>query len=130
MEVLSKDKTLLSSPDVEVKVEFLNNTECLVFEFRGHFSREVCENATKAWKNYFDEQMKNEFVIVWDCLQMDGFDYDAKNEWAETLSKYADRIRTINVISSSVLIRGAARLMGKFSKYDLRVFKSYEEFGN
>lgn len=115
------------APSIDQDVISLKGKQCLRFEFKGHFNQEICHAATEAWSKRFEEKSDESFDLLWDCTQMDGFDYDAKNDWVETLGKYADRINSIYVVSDSVLIRGAARVMGKFSKYDMRVFKAMDE---
>lgn len=124
-------ETLTAEPQqiahVDLRSRNIRGEDCLEFVFQGHFDKALCESVTQAWTQKFEQHPGTEYSLVWNCLEMDGFDIDAKNEWANTLSRFADRIKIIYVVSGSVLIRGAARLMGKFSKYDLQVVKSFDE---
>lgn len=97
------------------------------FVFKGHFNQEICQAATSVWSQKFDSQPNESYDLLWDCTQMDGFDYDARNDWMETMTRYSERINSIHVVSNSILIRGAARVMGKFTKYDMKVYKTLEE---
>lgn len=117
----------ITIPSIDIDTISIKGNSCIRFAFKGHFNNEVCVAASTSWSKKFDENLDGSYDLVWDCTQMDGFDYDARNEWVSTLSKYSERINSIHVISDSLLIRGAARLIGKISKYDMQVYKTIDE---
>lgn len=126
MEVLEQ-QALLSSSNVDVTLDTRYGENCMYFAFKGKFSTEASKLATKAWIEEFESNPTRKYTHLWDCTKMDDFDFDAKNDWMKALSNYSHQIEYITVVSNSVLIRGAARVMSKFSKLDLRIFKALEE---
>lgn len=121
-------QTLLNSPNVDITIDTRYGESCMYFTFNGKFSKEASRLSTEAWIKEFENNPTRTYSHLWDCTGMNDFDFDAKNDWMKTLSNYSHQIEYITVVSDSVLIRGAARVMSKFSKLDLRVLKSLDEF--
>jgi hypothetical protein len=118
---------LLNSPNVDVSINPRYGGNCMYFQFKGTFDKNASEKSTKAWREEFESNPTTRYKQIWDCTQMKDFHFDAKNSWSDTLSKFESRIDVIYVVSESIIIRGAARLMTKFSKYNLEVFKTVGE---
>lgn len=118
---------LLNSANVDVSIDPRYRDNCMYFQFKGTFDKEASEKATRVWMKEFESNSHKKYKHIWDCTQMKDFHFDAKNSWSETLTKYESRIEVIYVVSESIVIRGAARLMTKFSKYNLKVFKTIGE---
>ena len=118
---------LLNSINVDVSINPKYSGNCMYFQFKGTFDKNASEKATKVWSDEFQKNPTKNYKHIWDCTEMKDFHFDAKNAWSETLSKFESRIDIIYVVSESIVIRGAARLMTKFSSYNLKVFKSIGE---
>ncbi len=129
MEVGEKSQ-ILNSPNVDITIDPRFGENCIHFKFKERFSKEASVQATEAWTDEFERNPDLNYTQIWDCSDMKDFEYSARDEWMQTLSKYSNRIKYVSVVSDSVLIRGAARLMSKFSRLDLRTFKSIDELYN
>ncbi len=129
MELLEK-RILLKSPAVDIEKGIYNSSQFIYFTFKGNFNREASRVAIEAWVKEFETNQRGTYQMVWDCMEMKDFDIRAKNDWMEALAANSIRVDTIFIVSDSILIRGAARLMAKFSKLNIQVCKSYEELTN
>ena len=119
-------ETLLSHPEVEVETLSVSHQHFLVFEFRNHFSIQAAEAAVAGWSEY-NETYKRGAIHIWNCRRMSGFDMGAKKIWMNKMKESGDLIDRIILVSEMTLIRGAARLMSKFSKHQLDVYKSFSQ---
>lgn len=121
-------ETLLAHPEVEVESQTLDNKHFLIFEFRNHFSIAAAEAAVACWVAN-DQKHQRKAIHIWNCKRMSGFDMGAKKIWMNQMKASGDQIDRIILVSEMVLIRGAARLMSKFSKHRLDVYKSFSQMG-
>lgn len=120
-------KVLLNSQGVDVSMNPRFGKHCMYFQFKGTFDKKASELSTQAWTDEFEKNPDATYKHVWDCTNMKDFNYDAKKSWTDTLSKFENRIDEIYVVADSIIIRGAARLMTKFSRYDMKIFKTVAE---
>lgn len=126
---------LLSSKNVDVHVERRLDTPCITFIFKGKFTQEASELSTQAWQEHFTNHPNQKFAMIWDCQQMTGFEMSARREWLKHMHILYKQIDRVIVISDSVLIRGAARLMLKLFSFkselyesDVKVWEVYPEY--
>ena len=119
--------TLLDSPNVDVSINPELGENCMHFKFKGKFTTEASALSTKAWIKEFEDNKDKVYTHLWDCTQMSDFDFDAKNNWVKTLADYSSQINKIAIVSNSILIRGTARVMSKFSKLRLLTYRSFED---
>ena len=120
-------QSLLDSPSVDVAINPQFGESCMHFRFKGKFTKEASVVSTKAWIKEFESNNDRIYTHLWDCTDMTDFDFDAKDSWMKTLESYSRQIDKIAIVSNSILIRGAARVMSKFTKLNLLVFRSIEE---
>ena len=120
------DSYLLTAPSIDIKIDRNYGADYMHFIFRGHLSYDACNKAIRAWSTKFDRDNR-QYKMIWDCQDMVSYDHKARNEWVTTLTRYGDRIDSIYVVSNSLWIRGTAILMNKLSRYNLRVFRSFED---
>ena len=94
----------------------------LKFTFHGHFSAEEAVPAITEWRKEFEKEVPSgqKVSIIWDCMQMTGFDPDVKNTWQKTLKEFSNNVQEIWIISTNPLIRVAALTMGVFTNYKVK----------
>lgn len=94
----------------------------LKFIFNGYLSLEEATPAIAEWRKQFSAEVPegDKVNIIWDCLEMSGFDPKVKNEWQITLKELSTKIQDIWIISVSPAIRIAALTMGLFSRYKIK----------
>lgn len=119
-------EVLLSVPEVQVESIVSDNQQFLVFEFCNHFSKQAAKDACDVWTAFHVNQQKSA-IHIWNCRRMSGFDMGAKKVWMNKMKEFGPLIERIVLVSDMILIRGAARLMSKFSSHPLAVYKSVQE---
>ncbi|SHJ89466.1 hypothetical protein SAMN04488028_10252 [Reichenbachiella agariperforans] len=102
MQFQSNSLDIFSSPEHGIHV--------LYFRFKGKFTKQESTAGSRAWSEEL-ESSNNSYRFIWDCSEMTGFEPSARTEWYKSMKLYKGRISDVTVISSSILIRGAARVM-------------------
>ena len=118
---------LLKSENVEVRFDDRFDLPCLYVRFKGKFTEFASQQSTTIWKVVFDEQQDSKFIMIWDCMDMTGFEMSARREWLKHMHLLHNQIDRVIVISNSVLIRGSARLMLKLFGFDSEIFDSHHD---
>ena len=125
------DMTISQPPTAEVNVAVKKFNQdgktYLHFLFRNKFDLESAKEATTLWNECCQNQPNQKFIHIWDCQQMTGFDKAAKDLWMEYLKKYEGQTEKIQLVSDNIIIRGAARIMSRFSNHSIEVYKSLNE---
>lgn len=116
---------MLKNPIIEWSS--VSNQPCLKFTFRGMFSNEHAEEAVQEWKQMIESNSDNKIVLVWDCLEMSGYDTEARNLWQETLKELKHRIHTIWLITNSKLIKMGAMVVSVFTSFEIKTVSSEAE---
>ncbi|UXX79017.1 hypothetical protein N7E81_16810 [Reichenbachiella carrageenanivorans] len=98
-------------PKISIRLAPELGQNCIYFSFKDKFTLDASENATRYWSGLFDANVDVAYRFVWDCSQMTGFEPSARKEWYTAMKKHKNRISHITIISPSLLIRGAARVM-------------------
>lgn len=102
-----------------------NGNDYLHFTFKDRFTTHASKVATKEWNECCRRDPNRQYIHIWDCQGMTGFDKEAKDLWLEHMKKLDDQTRKIILVSDNIVIRGAARLMSKVSNFRLEVYKNY-----
>lgn len=118
---------ILKSENVDIKSNARFGHYCLHFVFKGKFTEKASELSTSAWKEEVSKNAGSKYVLVWDCLKMDGFEIGARREWLECMKVLKHSIHSVVVVSDNVVIRGAAYLMLKLFTFESTVVKSFDE---
>lgn len=113
---------LLTSENVDMALKPTFG-ECLYFQFKGKLTENGGLLAINAWNQEFESSDKK-YDVIWDCIDMEGFEMSARKDWSQSLTQSAHRINRVFLISDSIIIRGAARLMLKLFPIELVLIKS------
>lgn len=117
---------LLNSPNVDVVYDKRLDLPCINFKFKGKFTQLASELSTEAWEEAFAKE-PSKFILIWDCSAMTGFEMSARKHWLNQMHQLHPQIDRIIVISDSILIRGAARLMLKLFQFKSEVYNTHRE---
>ncbi|MBI5742094.1 MAG: hypothetical protein HZA16_15455 [Nitrospirae bacterium] len=111
------------------RVEWMQKSgqECLKFTFKGKFSEQMALMAISKWKEAFISKPGKKIVIVWDCLEMDGYETEARNKWQNALKSLKDQIDTVWLVTNSGFIKIGATLMSNFTSFKLKIVSSISE---
>jgi hypothetical protein len=102
------------SADVNIEFKTIAGKECLFFKFGEHLTDLAAKTAVVKWKNEFNKYPEKKIRLVWECLEMKGYDKEARTIWQGMMSEYKNRIDCIYVITRSSLISAGAHFMGIF----------------
>lgn len=84
---------------------------CFYFKFKGKFTSGASIAGGQAWDWAFSEYPDATFHLIWDGSEMSGFEAGARKEWYNAVKRNREQISEVTVISYSVFVRGAARVM-------------------
>lgn len=105
-----------TSPGLDIIKHSKNepNSYLLSFTFKGKFTTETSVKGSDYWSSLFDDYPEASFEFEWNCLQMAGFEINARKEWYKSMQRHKNRIKKVTVICDHLMIRSAARVMLKF----------------
>ena len=75
----------------------------------------------------FDSKKDEKIVIIWQCLEMEGYEAMARTTWQTAIKKLKSNIEAIWLITNSRVIKAGASIMSFFTSYDIKVVKSEQE---
>lgn len=117
---------MLKTPEIRVLGLKAQRRQFLFFDFYGHFGIDAASTGCEAWTQYL-HTVSGASVHIWNCHKMSGFEMRAKDIWMQQMKAHMDRIEKVVLISDQILIRGSARLMSKFIRKPLNIYKSADE---
>ena len=117
-----------SSANIAIDSGYYQGDPSLYFRFKGKFTEETSRLSSRAWHEEMDNNPLKQYVFIWDCEDMTGFEISARKLWYEYMSLHKHQIDRVVVISGSILIRNAARVMLEFFGLHSTVVKSREKF--
>jgi hypothetical protein len=115
----------------QVNIDWIQRSakSCLRIEIQGRLNEENASKATSKWKEEFSNTLKPEEKanIICNCLNMTGYDTEARKQWQQTISDLKSQIGYLWVITDSNVIRIAANTMGLLTKFKIKTAKSESE---
>lgn len=111
---------------LNTELYFLDNEECLKFTFKGNFREEDALEGIDDWKDIFASAQGESAVIIWDCLEMTGFENNARKAWQKAIKDLKNQIECVWLITDSKVIKAGAKVMNAFTSFKLNVVKSTE----
>ena len=124
-----------NSTDIEttqndcLRIEWKNidNQICLYFTFKGMFTYESSLKSVEEWKSRFSDKEQLKFIVVWNCLEMTGYEPGARMLWQKTLQDLKSQIEVIWLISNSSLIKAGAKILSLSTSYNVKTVSSEAE---
>ena len=104
--------------------ELPGNRPCLRFTFKGYLDAQSALHAVENWRRQFRRIPGERIVLIWDCLQMEGYEQKARTVWTKALTEMKKQIASIWVITDSSLIKMGASVMALFSAIDIHIVRS------
>jgi len=111
------------------KIEWVNKSgkQYLKFTFTGKFTMDDAVPALDRWRQMFAEKNGQKISLIWDCLQMDDYEHEARTLWQNGCKEMKEQIEIIWVITNSLLIRMGASVISVFTSLKLKVVGSEGE---
>ncbi len=108
------------------RIEWKNNPnkKCLKFIFNDKLSEQDAVSAIEKWRKSFKSYPGEKVVLIWDCLNMKGYESGARNLWQSALKEMKGQIDSIWLITNSGFIRMGASVMSVFASYPIKVVDS------
>ena len=113
--------------NLKIKKTFDEGKHFLISTFTGKLTELSSEEGCYALVGIKESDPTISYIHIWDCEKMTGFEQKAKKRWISTMNEMQFQIEEVWVVSDNIIIRGAVRLMSKFSKHVLRTFKNMDE---
>lgn len=111
------------------QIEWTNKSgkQCLRFTFSGKFTEQDAVPALEKWRQSFASKPGERIPMIWDCLNMNDYDYEARTLWQNACKEMKDQIDSIWVMTNSLLIRMGASVISVFSSLRIKVVDSEED---
>ena len=110
-----------------IKLDNLDGNKCLRFHFDGYLEAGEAQRLISEWKRIFTDDPDRKFIVVWNCLKMNGYESDARKLWTDALKGMKPQIQEIRIITESSAIKMGASIMAMVTQTKLRVFSSEDQ---
>lgn len=105
----------------------IQDKECLRFRFNGHLNVSEACRAVAEWKKMMSSRPDARVVLIWDCINMLGYDSDARKLWTKALKEVKHQTKEIWVITNSSIIRMGAGIIAMTSHIKTKVIDSEDQ---
>ena len=99
---------------VDVSWKDLGRTRALCVTFDGHLDAEEAREALKEIEERLGE-IDGPVVMLWDARAMTGFDTRAREAWQEAMAGWKERVESIELIATRLLVRTGGRVIRIFT---------------
>jgi hypothetical protein len=115
------------SPDLTIEIDsHADGSPILNFTFSGKFTEKASREGSRFWDAILSNSRES-CHFVWNCTTMTGFELSARKEWYKYMSIHKEKIKHVTVISGSVMIRSAARVMLELFGVSYSIHKPVEK---
>ena len=92
--------------DENPRIEWVQKAgvKCLKFTFKNNLEEQDAINAIAKWRAAFRLKFNEKIILIWDCVEMRGYDIKARNLWQGALKEMKSHIESIWLITNSSLI--------------------------
>jgi hypothetical protein len=101
--------------------------ECLKFTFKGRLTEQMAITAIKKWQEAFRSKPGRKIILIWDCIEMEGYDTAARDQWQNALKAMKDQFDIVWLITPSGIIKMGALIMSQFTSFKLNIASSMSE---
>lgn len=113
-----------TSNRVSLSVVERQGTMFLQFDFTGHLDVKSAQAAIAAWKGKLQSGKKAD--LIYNCLEMTGFETEARRHWQNAMSDLKSSTGNIWIISTNPFILAAAKTMGVLTRFEIKVATSLD----
>lgn len=104
---------------VTVQWQTLEEHSYLRFSFIGELTVQEALKAVDHWRVESDKS-ENRIDLIWNCLEMTGFEGEARKIWQKTMSEQKNKTGNIWLVVTNPLIRVSARTIALLTGYNLK----------
>jgi hypothetical protein len=113
--------------DLKVSWRKKEGIDFLYFKFIGKLSEELAKNGISVWKEANSLKQGQKIHLVWDCLEMTGYDSLARVLWQKTMKDFKDSIGSIWILTNSNIVKVGATLLSAFTSFSIKIVSSENE---
>lgn len=112
---------------LKIELYHLKDEECLKFIFKDKFKGKDAERSVVEWRDLFASLKGERIPLIWDCLEMTGYETKARTTWQQAMKELKNQIDCVWLVTNSKIIKAGAKLMSAFTKFTIKVVKSENE---
>ncbi|MBS1112095.1 MAG: hypothetical protein H6Q95_387, partial [Nitrospirae bacterium] len=90
-------------------------------------NEQMAITAIKKWQEAFRSKPGKNIILIWDCIEMDGYETQARDQWQNALKAMKDQFDIVWLITNSGLIKIGASIMSGFISFKLNIVSSMSE---
>ncbi len=110
-----------------VQKKEINGKQCLHFTFKETFTYDEAEDFIAGWKQHFSLKKHKKVVVVWELLEMDSYETEARTMLQQAIKDLKDNIEGIWLLTDSILIQAEAEIISFYTSFKIHLVKSEEE---
>ena len=111
----------------KIEVFIRNEKKYIKFVFSGRLEPHDAENAIIQWKDIFSKNSGIKYIVIWDCIRMQGYDHEARKKWQTALSELEKQIDFIWIITHSTMFKMGAQVMALLTNINLKVVETEDQ---
>lgn len=116
----------MENKSVNLELCILNSVECLKFNFNGHLKTSDAMEGIEEWRKLFKTANGDKITIIWDCINMTGFDNKARVQWQQAIKDLKAKFECVWLVTDNKIIKAGAKLMNTFTSFKLKVVKTID----
>ncbi|MEJ2543609.1 MAG: hypothetical protein P8Y99_06030 [Calditrichaceae bacterium] len=105
----------------KIEVFKRNEKKYIKFIFSGRLEPNDADTAIIQWKEIFSKDPGIKYIVIWDCVRMQGYDHEARKKWQTALSELEKQIDFIWIITQSTMFKMGAQVMALLTNLNLKV---------
>jgi hypothetical protein len=111
----------------EVDTFSRNEKKYIKFVFSGRLEPNDADTAIIEWKEIFSKDTNTRYIVIWDCVRMQGYDHEARKKWQTALSELEKQIDFIWIITHSTMFKMGAQVMALLTNINLKVVETEDQ---
>ncbi|NOZ45495.1 MAG: hypothetical protein GXO79_01810 [Chlorobi bacterium] len=115
----------------DVNIEWIQKKEkkCLRLTINGQLDENIAKKAISKWREEFTFNLAadEKVAIICNCLNMTGYETNARKLWQQTINELKSQIDYMWIISTNTMFKTAAKTMGLLIRFKIKTANSESE---
>lgn len=115
------------SENPNIELYDIEGTEYLKFTFRDKLTGKNAKDAAHEWEEIFSTVNEEKVPVIWDCINMTGYEHNARIIWQKEIKKLKKKIKCVWLITDSKIITAGAKAMSLFTSFKINVINTEKQ---